>query len=157
MLIIFYLFFLLLIDFVSLHTVMPGDTLVCISPVLWAHFILIEKNIFKGTFLCYPPPEKLQNADRFISSCFWGFYFLRCWQAHVLPPLSFSFFLPPQCVCMIWNHRGLSVLPEWSGTCGPLLTSFEGRAFCLNVPVKAGQVRLGQQSPSHMFNFLWWL
>lgn len=112
MLIIFYLFFfLLLIDFVSLHTVMPGE-----HP--WPHLCVflqyyeptlfwLNKMIFKGTFLWYfsspPPKKKLQKADSFLSSCFWGFYFFRCWEAHVLHPLSFSFFLPPQCVCMIWN------------------------------------------------------
>lgn len=155
MLIIFYLFFfLLLIDFVSLHTVMPGE-----HP--WPHLCVflqyyeptlfwLNKMIFKGTFLWYfssPPPKKnYKKQTVFFLLVFEAFISSAAERRMSCILCPFLFFFPLSVFAWYEIHRGLSVLPEWSGTCGPLLTSFEERAFCLNVPVKAGQVRVGRGS-----------
>lgn len=76
-----------------------------------------------GTINYFYSPPHAQILFLFINILI--YYFIRI-------PLS-SAFVMRSTACLPVCFACLCAMPEWSGTCGPLLTSFE--TFCLNVSV----------------------
>lgn len=122
---------------------------VCISPVLPAHFILIEnKRFLKEHFFDIFPTKKTPTK----SKQFYFFFFFERRGSFISSAADrrtscllfpFLFFLPPQCVCMIWNSPR-PVCAAWVIRHMWTITNFIwGESLLSECPRQAGQVRGG--------------